>query len=99
MRRLADVVATLAVLVCRGALAVATSLALIAVAPALVGLTSTVVMSDSMSPGISAGDVVVVRSIPTEDIHIGQVLLVDDPSFPDRLRLHRLAQRDRDRFV
>ena len=99
LHRLGDLGATLLVLLCRTALALVTSLALLAVAPALVGLTSTVVMSDSMAPGIRAGDVVVVRAVPTADVRVGQVVLVDDPSIPGRLRLHRVAERERAGFV
>jgi signal peptidase I len=76
-----------------------TSLALLAVVPALLGCTSTVVMSDSMAPGIRTGDVVVVRAVPIEEVHAGQVLLVDDPSFPGRLRLHRLDRRVGDQLL
>lgn len=99
MSSVADGAATLAVLVCRVGIAVIVSLGILAISPALFGHTSTVVMSDSMAPGIRAGDVVAVRPTPARSIRVGMVVLVDDPSFPGRLRLHRVAERTGDGFV
>lgn len=99
MSGVADGAATLVVLVCRVGIAVIVSLAVLAISPALLGHTSTVVMSDSMAPGIRAGDVVAVRPTPSASIRVGMVVLVDDPSFRGRLRLHRVAERTRDGFV
>jgi signal peptidase I len=59
--------------------------------PVLLGWHSTVVMSGSMSPHLRTGDVAVVRPIDPTDVRVGQVLLVEDPDHPDRLRLHRLV--------
>jgi len=66
-------------------------LLLASVAPALAGWETTVVMSGSMAPTISPGDVAVVRPVDTADLRPGQLLLVDDPDTPGRLRLHRLV--------
>jgi signal peptidase I len=83
------------VLVVRTVLCVAITLWLAALTPALFGMTVSTVMSDSMAPAIAAGDVVVVRPLPASKLRIGEVLLVDDPDRPGRLRLHRLiAERD-----
>jgi hypothetical protein len=71
-------------------------LLLASVAPAAVGWETTVVMSGSMEPGVSPGDVAVVRPIDVPELTAGQVLLVDDPSAPGRLRLHRLVAAEDD---
>ena len=61
------------------------------VLPVLVGWQSSVVMSGSMEPTFSPGDVAVVRPVQTAALQPGAVLLVDDPDVPGRLRLHRLV--------
>ncbi|HEV7870430.1 MAG TPA: LamG-like jellyroll fold domain-containing protein [Modestobacter sp.] len=61
------------------------------VLPALVGWQSSVVMSGSMAPTFTTGDVAVVRPVTTSALEPGQVLLVDDPDVPGQLRLHRLV--------
>ncbi|MEU2347634.1 LamG-like jellyroll fold domain-containing protein [Modestobacter sp. NPDC049651] len=75
----------------RAALGVLALLVLASTVPALLGWQATVVMSGSMEPSISPGDVTVVRPVDSADLHRGQVLLVDDPDSPGRLRLHRLV--------
>lgn len=98
-RLAADLATTLVVLACRMLLASVAALALIAVGPVLAGMTSTAVMSDSMAPGIVTGDVVVVRPADARAARVGQVLLVDDPDSPGRLRLHRLVEHRDGRLV
>ncbi|MGY5885389.1 signal peptidase I [Modestobacter lacusdianchii] len=71
-----------------GALAV---LLAISVLPVLVGWQSSVVLSGSMAPTFTVGDVAVVRPVPADRLEPGQVLLVDDPDSPGELRLHRLV--------
>lgn len=75
----------------RGILAVLGCLLLWSVIPAALGWHSTVVMSGSMEPRLHVGDVVVSRPIDPAKVRPGQVLLVNDPDHPGRLRLHRLA--------
>lgn len=72
-------------------LTVAMTLTLWAAAPALLGWQPTTVVSGSMEPHISRGDVVSARPIPSGSLQLGMVLLVDDPDHADRLRLHRLV--------
>ncbi|WP_120522456.1 LamG-like jellyroll fold domain-containing protein [Arthrobacter celericrescens] len=60
-------------------------------APALLGWQPTTVVSGSMEPTISVGDVVVSRPMGAENLTPGRVVLVDDPDHADRLRLHRIA--------
>ena len=77
-----------------GARAILTALAglvLVALLPLVLGWHSTVVMTGSMQPRLHPGDVVLSRPIATDRLQLGQVLLVDDPDHPGRLRLHRLA--------
>jgi signal peptidase I len=76
----------------RGVLATLLLLVLVSVLPVLVGWQSTVVLSGSMRPELSPGDVAIVRPVPTADLQPGQVLLVDDPDVPGRLRMHRLVE-------
>jgi signal peptidase I len=71
-------------------LTVAVLLGLLATAPVAFGQISTTVMSDSMEPGLRSGDVVILRPVTSNHVRLGQVVLVDDPDYPGRLRLHRL---------
>jgi signal peptidase I len=75
----------------RAVLAVLGSLLLWSVLPSVLGWHTTVVMSGSMQTRVHPGDVVVSRPVDTDHLRLGQVLLVDDPDHPGRLRLHRLA--------
>jgi signal peptidase I len=59
--------------------------------PAVLGWQPTTVVSGSMEPTISVGDVVVSRPMGAENFTPGRVVLVDDPDHAGRLRLHRIA--------
>ncbi|MGL5818940.1 MAG: LamG-like jellyroll fold domain-containing protein [Phycicoccus sp.] len=83
-------VATLA----RATLAVALGLAFWSAAPTAVGWEPTTVVTGSMEPRIHVGDVVVARPATAAEALPGQVLLVEDPDRPGRLRLHRFVERD-----
>lgn len=76
----------------RMVLTVAMSLTLWAAAPALLGWEPTTVVTGSMEPDIRPGDVVSARPIPSVNLKLGMVLLVDDPDHANRLRLHRLVR-------
>ena len=69
-------------------------LVFLALAPRLVGFSGHVVVSGSMEPRLSAGDVVLTRPVPPQDLQPGQVLLFPDPEGADRLVLHRLVAFD-----
>lgn len=77
--------------VARAALSVLLSLLVWSLVPALLGWHITVVMSASMEPRLTPGDIAISRPVPPARIHPGQVLLVADPDHPGRLRLHRLV--------
>jgi signal peptidase len=78
----------------RGAILLLVGLLLWTVAPVAAGWSSTVVMSNSMAPGVLAGDVLLVRPVAPTELRPGQILLVDDPDRAGRLRLHRLTRVD-----
>lgn len=80
-------------------IAVAGGLLLWAVLPAVIGWQPTTVSSGSMSPLINPGDVVAAKPVDADEIKVGQILLVDDPDHPDRLRLHRLIRQEDDGLV
>lgn len=82
------VVATLA----RGIVATLLGLALWAAAPAVIGWQPTTVMTGSMEPRLTPGDVVVSRPVSAGDVRMGKVLLVDDPDQPGHLRMHRYVE-------
>lgn len=72
------------------------SLALLAVAPFLFGWQSTVVMSESMEPGIRAGDVLAAQPLNAADIRSGlirpgHVLLAESPLKQGTLYTHRVV--------
>jgi signal peptidase len=71
-------------------------LALWAAAPAAIGWTPTTVMTGSMEPRLSPGDVVVSRPVPAEQVRAGRVLLADDPDQAGHLRMHRYVQNGPD---
>lgn len=60
-----------------------------ALLPLALGWQTTTVMTGSMEPRISAGDVIISRPVPAGAAGLGHVLLVDDPDHAGRLRLHR----------
>ncbi|ADB73652.1 hypothetical protein Gobs01_02526 [Geodermatophilus obscurus DSM 43160] len=69
-------------------------LVFLALAPRLVGFQGHVVVSGSMEPRLSPGDVVLTRPVLPQDLQPGQVLLFPDPEGTDRLLLHRLVSFD-----
>jgi signal peptidase I len=77
--------------IARVVLTTAVCLLLWAAVPALWGWSPTTVVSGSMAPAITPGDVVVAMPVDTADLDAGQVLLVDDPDRAGELRLHRLV--------
>lgn len=60
-----------------------------AVAPLVVGMRSSVIMSGSMTPGIRPGDVVVSVPTPADDLRPGMVISFTDPDDPGRTLVHR----------
>ena len=69
-------------------------LVFLALAPRLVGFQGHVIVSGSMEPRLSPGDVVLTRPVLPQDLQPGQVLLFPDPEGADRLVLHRLVSFD-----
>ncbi len=69
-------------------------LAIWAVAPLALGWTSTTVVTGSMAPAINAGDIVASMPIDGAKVLPRQVVLVNDPDHADRLRLHRMLERN-----
>lgn len=59
------------------------------VLPIVLGWQPTVVLTGSMEPRISAGDIVVTREVPADELRPGHVLLVDDPAQSGQRLLHR----------
>lgn len=87
-------------LLCRGVtttmallagLAVVASLGLVGLR--LAGYQPEVVYSGSMRPTFSAGSLVVVQSVPANDVAVGDVITFADPTNASRLITHRVAQR------
>lgn len=66
--------------------------------PMVAGYRPNLVTSNSMTPLISAGDVVLTHPIDRADLRPGQVVLVDDPDRPEPL-LHRLKRVEGDDLV
>jgi signal peptidase I len=79
------ILATLA----RSLLILVAGLLLWATAPAILGWTPSVVMTGSMQPSLHPGDIAIARPVEPAALRPGQVLLVDDPDHPGKLRLHR----------
>lgn len=75
-------------------LAVLTGLVLWSLLPLGFGWGSHVVLSDSMAPGITTGDVVVAQPAPPADVLPGQVILFTDPAAQERTVVHRFLRYD-----
>ena len=55
-----------------------------------------VVRSDSMSPGIRTGDVIVTRMVRPGQVHVGDVVTFQDPSRAGELVTHRVTEMNRE---
>lgn len=60
--------------------------------PAAFGDRALTEMSGSMSPALSAGDVVLVREVPPRAARVGDVVTFRDPADPTRLLTHRVRE-------
>ncbi|HLT83966.1 MAG TPA: S24/S26 family peptidase [Phototrophicaceae bacterium] len=80
----------------RTVLAVVAGLVVWTILPTALGWQPSVVMSGSMEPAIRVGDVVLAREVPATALRPGQVLLVEDPTRPEHLLLHRYDHADDD---
>lgn len=91
-----------AVLLCRSYLMLVAALAAIALLPALLGWSATVVQSGSMEPRISAGDVVLTAPLaPNAEPPLGRIVSFvspaeAEPSGVAKVRLHRIVDVDVD---
>jgi signal peptidase I len=84
-------VALVITMLSRGLLSALGGLVSTSLLPVLFGWHTAVVLSGSMEPRLTPGDIAVVRQVPADKLNPGQVLLVHDPDHPGRLRLHRLV--------
>lgn len=62
--------------------------------PHLLGLTPMVVVTDSMTPTISGGDMVIDRKVPAEDVQVGDIISFFDPTRNDQkiVITHRVTE-------
>ena len=60
------------------------------------GFQITRVLSPSMEPTFSAGDLVVVRSVDSMDLNVGDVPMLPDPDEPAFLYVHRIISIQKD---
>lgn len=85
------------------AVAFALAIAAAVTAPTLLGHQSFVVLSGSMEPAISTGDIVVVEKIAPTEARIGDVVSFRSPDVPGKIITHRVvdvrAARDELRFL
>jgi signal peptidase len=80
--------ASAAVVCARAVVSCLVGLLLWALAPALLGWTTTVVHSGSMAPSLKPGDVV--SFAPDDEPEVGKVILAADPVEPERMLSHRV---------
>lgn len=85
------------VAVCVGLLSVGVFLAAAALLPRLLGWNGTTVVSGSMEPKISVGDIALTSEIDPAELRAGQVISFEDPAglSPDPI-LHRIAEVNED---
>ncbi len=72
------------------ALGIAAGITAALVVPAALGLQALTVMSGSMEPAISTGDIIVDAKIPAAEAKVGDVITFRDPAAPERLKTHRV---------
>ena len=72
---------------------------LAATVPAVWGWTPRVVLSGSMEPAISAGDVALISRVDPKDVRTGTVVLADMPGQPGRTYLHRVVDISDGRLI
>lgn len=80
----------------RTLLAMVAALLLWAGAPMILGWHTTTVLTGSMEPRLSVGDLAVSRPVPVTSLRVKEVILFPDPDHPGRLRLHRFVAADPD---
>ncbi|MER5640309.1 signal peptidase I [Kitasatospora sp. NPDC002227] len=83
----------LRVSVCRTLAVTVTTLMLMPVAALVWGWSPSVVVSGSMKPALSRGDVVVVRPVQMPEVGAGAVISFLDPAHGGRLTTHRAVER------
>ena len=88
-RRLRRALGVLTDLVLLGCLLV---FALLAVGPHLLGYRTSTMLTGSMEPGISAGDVVVTTAEPAADVEVGDVITYQIPIEDHRVETHRVVE-------
>ncbi|MBB5121768.1 signal peptidase I [Streptomyces eurocidicus] len=85
---------------CRVLVTMVTTLMCLPVAALALGWKPAVVVSGSMEPALSRGDVVAVRSVAAADVGGGAVIAFNDATHGGRLTTHRAVQRkDGDSYV
>jgi signal peptidase I len=68
----------------------------VSILPLLIGWKPFVIITGSMEPGISAGDVVLVSPAPDLDEVVGRVVSFEDPSRPGHVLTHRVISVNED---
>lgn len=89
-------------LVSRGYLAVMATLAIIALLPILLGWRPMIILSGSMEPTISVGDVVLISDVPTGQTYgDGMVVAFETVTVDDEpiIKMHRIVETRDDGFV
>lgn len=72
--------------------ATAAALLMVTLLPVAFGWESTAVLTGSMRPGVSPGDVVVAGPAHAADLRVGRVVLFRDRAHGGRLLLHRISR-------
>lgn len=72
------------------------SLAIWTVIPVAAGMTPTLILSNSMKPYVSAGDLVLTLPPADAPLDRGRVITFEDPASPGRFLTHRIVERNAD---
>ncbi|WP_051695383.1 signal peptidase I [Streptomyces sp. NRRL S-244] len=84
---------------CRTLVTMATTLLCLPLAALLWGWSPSVVVSGSMEPALSRGDVVTVRPVPAHEVGGGAVIAFHDDTHGGRLTTHRAVRRQGTTYV
>lgn len=84
---------------CRTLVTMATTLLCLPLAALACGWSPSVVVSGSMEPALSRGDVVIIRAVPADEVGGGAVIAFHDDTHGGRLTTHRAIERQGTTYV
>ena len=79
-----------------GVLSLLLGMLALTLAPTALGWRSDVVLSGSMSPALEPGDVIVSAPVELRELHVGDIVVVENPARPGHSLVHRVDSMNSD---